>query len=459
MKVVLVIPNFDSYLVAPQLGILYISSYLKKHGVEVVIIEGLRDNLSDKQIMDKVIAENPDAVGIHCLTGFYKQVVKLSNLVKEQGYTCIVGGAHPTFMPYTSLLESKADYVICGEGEVAFLKLAQNNFVNNDIKGVYSLADLKDDDLLADGTPVKKAEYVDNLDEIPFPDWEQIPPSSYPHSPHGLFAKGYPIGVIMASRGCPYQCTFCSSKNFYDKVRFRSPENVVAEIKYQIEEFGIKELQFTDDNLTLKEDYIIKVCNLMIENDIKIPWSTPNGVRADRVNKDIILLMKKAGCYMLDFGIESANPQILKNIKKGETIEQIKNSINIAHEAGMITIGNFIFGLPGETKETIEETINFAVNSKLDRAGFFALRLFPGSDLSNELKTQFKLDYSHSFISVPDWLTGNLTQNDLIRAIQKAYWRFYFRPKRLFNVLRDIPLSQVKYILKCMSNYHLFKLW
>ncbi len=459
MKVLLVIPNFDSYLVAPQLGVLYISSYLKKHGVDVVVVEGLRDNLTDQQILDKINEEKPDAVGIHCLTGFYKTVVRLSNLIKENGHTCIIGGAHPTFMPYTTLSESKADYVICGEGEIPFLKLAQNNFVNNMIKGVYSLSDLKNDDFQTDGKPVAKAEYVENLDDIPFPDWDQIPPSSYPHSPHGLFAKGYPIGVIIASRGCPYQCTFCSSKNFYDKVRFRSPENVVEEIKYQIEKFGIKELQFTDDNLTLKEDYIIKVCNLMLENNINIPWSTPNGVRADRVNKEIILLMKKAGCYMLDFGIESANPQILKTIKKGETIEQIEHSINLAHELGMITIGNFIFGLPGETKETIEETINFAVKSKLDRAGFFALRLFPGSDLFNELKTQFKLDYSHSFIAQPDWLTGNLTHNDLTRAIQKAYWKFYFRPKRLFNVLRDIPFSQYKYIFRCMKNYHLFKLW
>ena len=460
MKILFVIPNFDSYVIAPPLGVLYLSSYAKKYcNAEVKIIDALRDNLNTKQITNIALEYNPDIIGIHCLTAFYKQTVDICRSLKQAGFKVLIGGVHPTFMPYTTLKDSGADFVVCGEGEIPLLRLCENNLNHKNIQGVYDLESLKDDDTQIDGTPVLKAETVKDLDTIPMPDWLQLPPASYPHSPHAVIARGNPIGIVMTSRGCPSRCTFCSSNNFYKGIRQRSVENVIEEVKFQIEHLGIQELQFTDDNLTLRREYIINLCNALLENNIKIAWSTPNGVRADKVDKEVLALMKKSGCYLIDFGIESANNQILKNIRKGETIEQIDMAINLAHEAGMITQGNFIFGLPGETKETIKETIDYAVNSKLDRAGFFALRLLPGSDLSKQMKEKYQLDYNNTFISKPDWLPENLTEEDILRTIQKVYWKFYFRPKRLWNLLNDIPVSQTKYIIKCMINYHLFKLW
>lgn len=460
MKILFVIPNFDSYVIAPPLGVLYLSSYAKKYcNAEVKIIDALRDNLNTKQITNIALEYNPDIIGIHCLTAFYKQTVDICRSLKQAGFKVLIGGVHPTFMPYTTLKDSGADFVVCGEGEIPLLRLCENNLNHKNIQGVYDLESLKDDDTQIDGTPVLKAETVKDLDTIPMPDWLQLPPASYPHSPHAVIARGNPIGIVMTSRGCPSRCTFCSSNNFYKGIRQRSVENVIEEVKFQIEHLGIQELQFTDDNLTLRREYIINLCNALLENNIKIAWSTPNGVRADKVDKEVLTLMKKSGCYLIDFGIESANNQILKNIRKGETIEQIDMAINLAHEAGMITQGNFIFGLPGETKETIKETIDYAVNSKLDRAGFFALRLLPGSDLSKQMKEKYQLDYNNTFISKPDWLPENLTKEDILRTIQKVYWKFYFRPKRLWNLLNDIPVSQTKYIIKCMINYHLFKLW
>ena len=294
---------------------------------------------------------------------------------------------------------------------------------------------------------------------IPMPDWQQLPPGSYPHSPQGIFAKGSPVGVIMTSRGCTGRCTFCSSNNFYKGIRQRSVQNVIEEITYQIQELGVKELQFIDDNLTLRKEWILELCESMIANNLVIPWSTPNGVRADKVDKDVLLMMKKAGCYLIDFGIESANNEILKNVRKGETIEQIDSSINLAHEVGLITQGNFIFGLPGETKETVERTIKYAVNCKLDRGAFFALRLLPGSDLANKLNEKHSYDLNYDFVSKPDWLPEDLTENDIMRVLQRTYWKFYLTPRRIWGLLRDIPVSQVKYILKAMCKYHMFKLW
>ena len=459
MKIILIIPNFNTYTITPQLGVMYLSSYLKKNGHNVIIIDAVRDNLSKKNIIDIVEKEKPDGIGIHCLSSFYYEVVELTKLLKDKKYKIIIGGVHPTFSPYTTLKETGADYVICGEGEIPLLKLANNNFINNNIQGIYSLKDLKNNESLIDGRPIKKAEIIKNLDDIPFPDWEQLPPDSYPYAPHAISVKKFPIGIITTSRGCPFRCTFCSSHNFYDGVRFRSIDNVIEEIKYLIKEFKIKELQFIDDNLTLKKDYAIELCNRIIEEKINIEWSPINGIRADSFDEELAIKMKESGCYLVDFGIESANSQILKNIKKGETIDTITKAINNANKAGLITIGNFIFGLPGDTKETIEESINYAVNSKLDRAGFFALNVLPGSDIANELKEKGKEIKASSLFSTPSYLVSELSTHEIEKLIQKAYWKFYFRPKILFNMIKYIPIKQYKYLIKCLISYKIFKFW
>ena len=459
MKLVLIVPNFDTYVITPQLGVMYLSSYLKKFGHEVKIIDALRDNLNYKQIMEIVEKEQPQVVGIHCLSSFLQQVIDITKLLKEKNYKVFVGGVHPTFSPRSTLVDTGADYVICGEGEIPLLKLVENNLVNNSIQGVYSIEDLQSDELLLDGSPVLKGEVIENLDDIPFPDWEQCPPNSFPHAPQAISAKGYPIGIVTTSRGCPFRCTFCSSHNFYKGVRFRSVDNVIAEIKMLIEKYHIKELQFVDDNLTLKKSYALEVCERMIKEGLVIDWSPINGIRADAFDEELALKMKESGCYLVDFGIEAVNAQILKNIKKGETIETITKAIECSHKAGLITIGNFIFGLPGDTKATVEEAIDYAVKSKLDRAGFFALNVLPGSDIANDLKKKGIEIKTSALFSTSTHLVSELSTKEIEKYVQKAYWKFYFRPRILFNILKTIPLRQYKYLFKCLQKYNIFKFW
>ncbi|KKR33251.1 MAG: Anaerobic magnesium-protoporphyrin IX monomethyl ester cyclase, Elongator protein 3/MiaB/NifB family [Candidatus Gottesmanbacteria bacterium GW2011_GWC2_39_8] len=237
-KIVLVRPKYNGHIITPPLGLGYLSAYLKKHSIETVIIDGLRDNLSNNHLIQRILSEKPDAVGITCLTAFYNEVIDLSNLVKKNHIRCIIGGVHPTFLPCETLVDSKADYVICGEGEIALLKLVGNNYINNDIQGVYSKGNIENMKI-----PIKKAEIIENLDEIPFPYWEQMDPNLYSKAPHGFFVKNFPIGVIITTRGCPYECTYCASPKFYDrKIRFRTPKNVFDEIQYLIDNFGIKEI-------------------------------------------------------------------------------------------------------------------------------------------------------------------------------------------------------------------------
>ena len=325
-KVALIRPNYNSHIITPPLGIGYLASYLKSKGHKVLIIDALNKGLSNLQILDILNKEEINIVGVTCLTAFYENVAELSNLLKSNSKTVIIGGVHPTFLPNQTLVDTNADYIICGEGEIAFSQLLENDLNNKDIKGVYS-----QDDLNNTNTKFESAEIIENLDELPFPDWEQINPNTYPQATHGFFAKNFPIGFITSTRGCPYSCKFCASPSFYKKkIRFRSPQNIIEEIKYLVNHIKVKEIHFEDDNLTFDRNHISEICNLIIENNIKINWGCPNGIRADKVDDELIKLMKKAGCYFFFYGIESSNDKILKNINKGESSDVIRKSINLA---------------------------------------------------------------------------------------------------------------------------------
>lgn len=452
MKIVLIRPNYESHIITPPLGIGYLASSLKKHSIKVKIIDALKENLNLNNLVKKIQILKPDAVGITCLTAFYEEVINLSNVLKEKNIRVIIGGVHPTFLPFETLKDSNADFVICGEGEIAFPKLIKNNFVNKNIPGVYSQKDINRKLL------IKKAESISNLDKLPFPDWQALNPNTYPKAPHGAVARNFPIGVIMTTRGCPYQCTFCASRRFYDlKIRFRSPENVISEIKYLVKNFGVKEICFEDDNLTIKRDHVEKICNLIIKNNLKITWTCPNGIRADRVDEDLIRLMKKSGCYFFAFGIESANPKILKNIKKMETIDTVKKSIEIAHKVGIECQGFFIFGLPGETTKTIDESIHFAKNSKLTRAHFMILDVLPGSELWDKLKGKFKPNWRKNSYKEPEWLPYGLSKKYLMDAQTKAIKQFYLRPRIFIRIAKTIKPQQIRFLIKRIINYRLIK--
>jgi radical SAM superfamily enzyme YgiQ (UPF0313 family) len=271
MKIALVRPNYKSHIITPPIGLGYLSSYLKKSGIETKIIDGLKENLSPSRLMRRIQKFNPDAVGITSLTAFYQEVVVLARQLAKKKIKTVIGGQHPTFLPYRTLLESQADFVVCGEGEIPLLELAESKFCSKSIRGVYSLENLK-----SEQQEIIKASVVDNLDDLPFPDWEQIDPREYPRAPHGAVVRGFPVGVMVTSRGCPFECTFCAAPRFCDRtIRFRTPENVVAEIEYLMKNFNISEVHFEDDNFTLNADNVKKFCRLLIEKNIKIHWACP----------------------------------------------------------------------------------------------------------------------------------------------------------------------------------------
>lgn len=445
MNICLIRPNYKSHLITPPLGLGYLSAFLKQAGYKAKIIDGLNLGYNNDQLVEA--CKDADIVGISCLSDYFLETIDLSKKLQSKKKTVIIGGPHATALPDITIAETGADFLVLGEGEQTLHELIaslKNGSQTNNIPGVYTLG----------AKHAEKRDFIKYLDELPFPDWEQLDPRTYKKAPHGGLVKSFPVAPIITTRGCPFECTFCASPKLWNKtIRFRSPQNVIKEVKVLVNNYGVREIHFEDDNLTLKKSHIETICNLIIENDLKINWATPNGIRVDTVTPELLALMKKSGCYSIAFGIESGNQDILDNIKKKTRLETIEYAITEANKAGIVTQGFFIFGLPGETEESVRETVDFAKRTMLDKAQFLLLDVLPGSELWENLKGDFDIDWGRESYHEVSWVPNTMNKEVLQKAQAKAFRSFFLRPKQLLYFMRFFKLSQFAYITKRILDF------
>ncbi|MBA7701331.1 Anaerobic magnesium-protoporphyrin IX monomethyl ester cyclase [subsurface metagenome] len=281
-----------------------------------------------------------------------------------------------------------------------------------------------------------------DLDSLPFLAYHLLPWRRYkPHPPHG---RALPFATIITSRGCPYQCSYCSKPVFGNKFRGQSSERVVDEVAYYKDRFGIKEFAFYDDVFTLDKKRAFAIADNIIKRDLKICWTCE--ARVNLVDKELLRHMRQAGCYAIAYGIESASQEILDILNKGITLEQIEEAIRITREVGMQTVGYFMIGSPGENLETIRKTIQFAKKLKLDFAQFAITTPFPGTELYNlYLRDKggvipwenFVYDGSGREIT-PVFESSSLSRDDLQRWVKRAYREFYLRPTYFWQRIRQV---------------------
>lgn len=444
MKIILVRPNYHTHLVTPPLGLGYLSSYLKRSGHEVRIIDGLNLSLSNNEIARG--CQGAGLVGVQILSDFYLEAKDLIRELKALGLPVVIGGAHVSSLALESLKDTGADFAIVGEGERTLLELVEHLESGKPVDNILGLVTGKN--------TFQKRPFIQDLDSLPFPDWHEIDPAKCKKAPHGAVIKNFPVAPVTSSRGCPYSCKFCASPNIWERtIRFRSPKNVVDEIEYLVKEFGVREIHFEDDNLTLKKDHIEGICNQILKRGIKISWATPNGVRADTLDSQLVRLMKKSGCYFLVFGIESGNQQILDNINKKTNLAAIERAARIARAEGLVTQGFFIFGLPGETKETIDESIKFAKRIALDRAQFLLLDVLPGTALWDELEGAKVADWRRRSYQQVTWIPPTVKKEILEKAPSRAFKSFFLRPRQFFLFIKYIKPTQLPFILRRIVDF------
>lgn len=400
------------------LGLAYIASYLEKHNHKVecmdISLEGYENEvekdgkiifgLSDDRIISKLLKEKFDFIGISCPYSIqFNNVVELINLIKETlNIPIIVGGVHLTF-DVTNILKNckNIDIIVMGEGEQTFLEIANGKSLE-DIKGI---AYRKKDKIKIN----EPRELIKNLDDIPFPARHLFNMEKYIkiNKPHNHFPKKHKVATIMTSRGCVGHCTFCSSHIFWGScIRYRSVDNIIQEIKKLIEDYGIQEIQFLDDNLTGNKKRAMELFEKLKE--LGLVWCTPNGIRIDTVDRDMLVLMKESGCYQVTYALETANKYILHNvIKKPYNLEQARLIIEMTKKLKIGVHTFWIIGFPNETKEQMLNTFNFAKSLKVDGGSFCLANPMVGTELlriceeENLLKEDFNIiltDYSKSVI-------------------------------------------------------------
>lgn len=399
-------------IVFEPIGLAYVGAYLEREGYDVAILDAIGlgfdrftdiDNdsqlvgLSYDEINNSIKKISPNVVGIGVpFTIRAESAFAIASLVKkiDKNIFTVLGGIHPTTYPSECLKHPDIDFLIIGEGEVPMLNLA-NALRSNCPEDI---AKIKGIGYKKEGNPViNPAENkVQELDELPFPARHLLPMERYFMAAKLYMSgrQGKKFASIITSRGCPFKCNFCVSHNIMGrKWRYRSPENVADEIEILINKYGINFVHFEDDNLTFNRDRMLHICELIIKRKLQIKWDTPNGVRADTItDEEVLLKMKESGCNHLCVAPESGNQYVVNNIfNKNLNLAKVEEVVRMCKKIGLKVDAFFVIGVVGETKGQIEDTISFA--KKLRRLGasrchFHIATPFEGTELYNDAKTK-----------------------------------------------------------------------
>lgn len=363
MAIVLVVPEpkekFTPY--GPPLGLCYLSAYLKMKGLNDIL--GIDLNINSVGDLKRLLTDNKNnIVGIYCATKTFDESIEIAKTAKKNGSIVIMGGPHPTLCPEEILQDKNVDFVVMGEGEISFYKLVTAISKNNSFKKIDNIEGIgyKNDD----GEIVVKyhKHFINNLDLLPFPDRELFKQYKYPSE----------AITVIATRGCPYKCTNCKPALdlICGKYRTRSVENVIAEIKEEvIGKYNFNNVHFVDNDLTVNKKWLKEFCNKIIEEELKFSWGCQGGIKT--LDKDLMTLMKNAGCNNIGIGIESGSQRVLDEVilKKINLIDA-NNVIEWANEIGIGIHVWLMIGIPLETIEEMMETIKLASSLSVTSIGF-----------------------------------------------------------------------------------------
>lgn len=415
-----------SSLYSPPLGLLYIARSLEDEGHSVEVIQPQAENAFFENLAKTL--KDIDCVGISLTSIGLKQTKVLTKKIKEidSSIPIVLGGPFCTLHPRGSLEYLKAaDISVEGDGDFVIKDIAkalEGKKKLSDINGIY----YREKGKIKKG---KDSKIIKNLDDLPFPSRHLVDKYDYGKIGGSYFFKPK-VTAMVSSRGCPFKCRFCARNALaYKTYRERSAESVFEEIKLVSEKY--KSLFIVDDNFLVNKKRAHKIFDNMIKDKVKINLLI-TGARVDSASKELYKKMKKAGVKYLEYGIESGNQDVLDYYRKGTTIDKIKKAVKLSRKMNFITVGNFIFGAPFETKEHFEKTINFARSLPLDIAFFFPLMYMDGSDLwKDAVKKGVVSDSSNDFAQVTDlkeYGLSNYTYKQLRNYCNYGVKKFYFRP-------------------------------
>ncbi|MDP8236341.1 MAG: radical SAM protein [Candidatus Erginobacter occultus] len=417
----------------PPLGLLYLAGYLEeKTSHQVEICDAQVEELSYPALKARIRKSSPDLVGLTAMTFTLLDVVKSARLVKEidPSLSVVVGGVHAFLYPEETVNLPEIDYVLSGEGEESFALLLDRLENRGDLDTVPGLIYLKDGRVQSSPSPPLCAD----LDALPFPARRLTPYGKY----SSVMARRQPITTMFTSRGCPFRCSFCARPHLGKQFRYRSAENVVDEMEECVG-LGIREFLIYDDTFTVNRDRAIAVAEEIILRELKIGWDIR--ARVDCVDREMLKILKVAGCERIHYGVEAGTEKILKVLNKGITLDKARETIALTRKIGIETLAYFMIGSPTETRADILETIRFALELKPDFVHATILCPFPGTAIYEQGLSEgvFPRDHWREFaanpapgFSPPYW-NEILSDVELQELLQLAYKKFYTRPSYLLK--------------------------
>lgn len=412
--------------IEPPLGLGYIASFLRQHGFLCKITDANVLSLSSLETVSSV-TEKTVLVGISVNSFTVAAAATIADLVRTRSSaTIILGGAYPSAKPERALELIAADAVIIGEGEYPLLALMESLARGEDPYRA-NIAGLIPRRQPA-GVDLRQHERICNLDDLPFPAYDLLPPLAK----YRTRARKRPVAALITSRGCAYDCTFCSKDVFQRKVRFRSAENVLAEIDELHGKYGVKQLDILDDNFLQNEQRLAMILEGIIRRDYGMAINLQTGIRTEMLNQEMLKLLKRAGVFKLAFGIESGDPELLEWHKKSLDLSRVESVISMAKRLGFIVYGFFIIGLLGETEQGFQKTLALARKLDLDVANFCMALPFPGTDLYQMVARKGHFLHDTTGNIEAGFYGGQVfyeydgsTAQEILNRYQRAYKEFY----------------------------------
>lgn len=430
MKITLInIQISEGNNIVPPLGILYIASVLELMGHEAQVFD------IDPDIFDpvnEIKSFNPQMIGMSCYTNTYKKALRLNEVLKREFSEAVFvsGGVHATAKPLETMADLRPDYLVYAEGERVMTQLVSmlDTGSEEDLENINGLYYWKDGQIKSNGPP----DLIDDLDSIPFPARHLMSFDSYLVPPGMIrgFVKGR-VTTIFTSRGCPYPCTYCASSNVQGKkVRRRSPDNVIRELKILVNDYDLNGFYICDDLVTEDHDWILEFSEKLQTKKLDLVWACQS--RVDTLDDEMLCAMKVSGCVQIDFGVESGSDKTLKTMKKSTSVEAARRVFSMTKNSGIRSCATFIIGFPNETEQDMEETFNFAKEIRADYTAFYFLTPYPGTPIYHTAVENNWLDpkiansekFTHRQVDLPLMAIEHTPER--LAAIRRRFQNYFF---------------------------------
>jgi len=440
--------------IMPPLGLASMAAYLEQRGMTVEIIDCYAHPDSDRLIASRLQAEQPAFIGFSCTTSSFLDGIRIAEMARQvlPGIQTVFGGAHVSALKEKLFADYPAmDYAVIGEGEETLYNLMRNGGeAPGEVKGII-YRDGKDGPARFTGYPEKALE----LDSLPFPAYEKL--AGYPKS-YMLPIFNYPRvpnASCISSRGCPYACSYCDRSVFRRSFRFNSAEYLYAHLKHLREKFGVRHINFYDDQFTFNKKRVEDLTELILEKPLGMTFNC--AVRAEHIDEALVKRMKQAGCWMMSLGIESGDEQLLAQHRQNVDLDHLAQKIRMIKDAGIRTKGLLMMGLPGETEESIRRSMDYVFSLPIDDFNLAKFTPFPGSPIYETIHElgEFEEDWEKMDCMNFQFVTKGMTKPRLEVLFQEFYASHFKRPKVLWGYLTMLwrsPNSWLRF-LRSMTGF------